>query len=287
MAISAADVKELREKTGAGMMDCKSALVDADGDMTVAVRKLKERGVAAAAKRSGRTTTEGRVFAHIEADSAALVELASETDFVARNAEFIALGEQLVTRVAAERLATITPDLTASVADAVGKIKENIALRRSHLMAVGVGEHVSKYIHGDGNIGVLVRVTVADAAQAGAAPVKAIAFDLALHVAAYAPVYLSTDDVDPAYLAEQQAIFRKQAEALDKPANVVEGIIKGKLKKHLQEICLLEQAFVKDNSRSIKQVLVDTGKEVGAALAIVEYAYFRVGDEVGDSADAA
>ena len=287
MTVSAADVKQLREKTGAGMMDCKSALVDANGDIALAERKLKERGVAAAAKRSGRATGEGRVFAHVEANAAALVELASETDFVARNAEFVALGEQLATRVAGDQLVTITPDLTASVTDAIGRIKENIALRRSLLMTVGSGEHVAKYIHGEGSIGVLVRVAVSDATLAQQDAVKTMAFDLALHVAAYAPIYLSSDDVDAAYLSEQEGIFRKQTEALGKPDKVVEGIIKGKLKKHLQEMCLLEQAFVKDSSRSVRQVLADTSGEVGADLAVAEYAYFRVGDQMGDDADVA
>ena len=280
--ISAADVKQLREKTGAGMMDCKSALVEAEGDMAVAERKLKERGVAAAAKRTGRATSEGRVFAQVGETGAALVELSSETDFVARNAEFVQLGDSVVQQVVDGQISEPTPELTVQVADAIGRIKENIELRRIRLLQRAGGDHISSYIHGEGGIGVLVKLTAGDAA--GHDAVATLGFDLALHVAAYAPAYLSSDDVDPAYLAEQEGIFRTQAEALGKPEKVVEGIVKGKLKKHLQEICLVEQDFVKDSSRTVKQVLADTGKEAGGEITLAEYAYFRVGDESGDTA---
>ena len=264
------------------MMDCKGALVEANGDMAVAERKLKERGVAAAAKRTGRATSEGRVFAHVAADAAALLELSSETDFVARNAEFVELGESVVQQAVDQQLSAPTPDLTAKVTDAIGRIKENIELRRIRLMKRDDDDHVSSYIHGEGGIGVLVKLSATNGA-AGADAVATLAFDLALHVAAYAPAYLGSEDVAADYLAEQESIFRTQAEAMGKPDNVVEGIVKGKLKKHLQEICLVEQAFVKDSNRTVKQVLADTGKAVGAEVTLAEYAYFRVGDEASEA----
>lgn len=284
--VSAAQVKALREKTGAGMMDCKSALVEAEGDMALAERKLKERGVAAAAKRTGRATSEGRVFAGVGEGAAALVELSSETDFVARNAEFIELGESVASQVVERRLTEPSSDLTSRVAEAVGRIKENIKLRRIHLMELAGSDHVSSYIHGEGGIGVLLKLSISDAAATDDT-ITALGFDLALHVAAYAPPYLSREDVDAGYLAEQEGIFRTQAEAMGKPENVVEGIIKGKLKKHLQEICLLEQEFVKDSSRTVTQVLADASKEVGAEITLSDYAYFRVGEEVASTPEAA
>ena len=278
MAISAQDVKRLREQTGAGMMDCKRALVDSGGDLAAAERRLKEMGLSAAAKRSGRATNEGRIFATVNG-TAAILELSSETDFVARNDQFMALGEQLVAEVAAESPQAATDKMQQLITAAIGRIKENIALRRFHSVAIEDGDTVAHYLHGEGNIGALVKLHASDAALASHARVTETAFDLALHVAAYAPPFLTEDNVTEEYLAEQESIFRKQAEALDKPAKVVDGIVKGKLRKHLQEICLVEQEFVKDQKLSVKQLVAGLGKELGADVQIVDYVYYKVGEE--------
>ena len=260
------------------MMDCKRALVDSGGDLAAAERRLKEMGLSAAAKRSGRATNEGRIFATVNG-TAAILELSSETDFVARNDQFVALGEQLVAEVAAESPRAPTDRMQQLIAAAIGRIKENIALRRFHSVAIGDGDTVAHYLHGEGNIGVLVKLHASDAALAGHARLSETAFDLALHVAAFAPPFLAPDGVTDDYLAEQETIFRKQAEALDKPARVVDGIVKGKLRKHLQEICLLEQAFVKDQKLSVKQLVAGLGKELGAEVRIADYVYYKVGEE--------
>ena len=278
MAISAQDVKQLREQTGAGMMDCKRALVESGGDLAAAERRLKEMGLSAAAKRSSRATNEGRIFATVNG-TAAILELSSETDFVARNAQFVDLGEKLVAEIAAERPQAPTEQMQQLITDAIGKIKENIALRRFHSVPVGDGDTVAHYLHGEGNIGVLVKLRTADATLAGDARVSQAAFDLALHVAAFAPPFLKSDDVNSDYLAEQEAIFRKQAEALDKPPKVVDGIVKGKLRKHLQEVCLLEQGFVKDQKQSVKQVVSGLGKVLGTEVSIADYVYYKVGED--------
>ena len=277
MAISAQDVKRLREQTGAGMMDCKRALVDAGGDIAAAERRLKEMGLSAAAKRSGRATTEGRVFSAVNG-SAAILELSSETDFVARTAQFVELGERLVAEVAREHLEAPTERMQQLITEAIGRIKENIALRRFRSVALTDGDRVAHYLHGEGNIGVLVKLRAADAAKAQEERMGQVAFDLALHVAAYAPPFLATDRVAADYLAEQEAIFRKQAESLDKPPRVVDGIVKGKLRKHLQEVCLLEQPFVKEQKLSVKQVVAELGKELGTEVSVVDYVYYKVGE---------
>ena len=259
-------------------MDCKRALVETGGDLAAAERRLKEMGLSAAAKRSGRATNEGRVFATVNG-TAAILELSSETDFVARNDQFVTLGEELVSEVAAESPQAPTDKMQQLITAAIGRIKENIALRRFRSVAIGDGDTVAHYLHGEGTIGVLVKLHVSDAAFAGHERISETAFDLALHVAAYAPPFLTPDNVTGDYLAEQEAIFRKQAELLDKPARVVDGIVKGKLRKHLQEICLLEQAFVKDQKLSVKQLVAGLGKELGTEVQIADYVYYKVGEE--------
>ena len=277
MTVTPAAVKELRDKTGAGMMDCKKALVEADGDMAKAEKLLKESGLAAAAKRMGRTTNEGRVFSKLVGSRGALVELSSETDFVARNSDFIALGERIIDRLIAEGAKADAAALEAMVAETAGIIKENMGLRRHKVVDAASNEMLVDYIHGEGRIGVILRFRLGNPALASDPRVKETTFDMALHVAAFAPAYLSRGDVDPAYIAEQEAIFGKQVEAMDKPANVLAGIVKGKVNKHLGEICLLEQGFVKDEKIKVAKVLEDLGKQAGGKIELVEYLYFKVG----------
>ena len=277
MTVTPAAVKELRDKTGAGMMDCKKALVDADGDMAKAEKLLKESGLAAAAKRMGRVTSEGRVFARLSGARGALAELSCETDFVARNSDFVALGGRIIDRLVADGAGADAAALEAMVKDTAGIIKENMALRRFKVIDAASGEMLVDYIHGEGRIGVILRFRLPNAALASDPRVKETTFDLALHVAAFAPAYLSRDRVDPAYIGEQEAIFRKQVEGMDKPENVLAGIVKGKVAKHLSEICLLEQGFVKDEKVKVSKVLEDLGKKVGGKVDLLEYLYFKVG----------
>lgn len=278
MDIQASDVKKLRDKTGAGMMDCKKALVDAGGDFAKAEKILKELGLAAAAKRMGRATNEGRIFTVVGSDAAGILELSCETDFVARNTDFIALGKKLAGMMLEQNLAVDAPAVQEEVAKAISTIKENMSPRRFDTIAVGAGELVVDYIHGDGgNIGVLVKVK----SEAGVSDeVRQFAFDVALHVAAFRPTYLNDQAVPAAYIAEQEAIFLKQAQNLDKPENVLQGIVKGKMKKHLAEICLLDQPFVKDDKKSVAQTAAEIGKQAGGAVSVVDYRYYRVGEEI-------
>lgn len=280
MDIKASDVKKLRDKTGAGMMDCKKALVDAGGDAAKAEKILKELGLAAAAKRMGRATNEGRVFTRVSADKAGILELSCETDFVARNSDFVALGNRLLELLMDEGATPESDTVQEEIQRAISTIKENMALRRFEIMPVGAGETVVDYIHGDGgSIGVLAKVAT-DGAASDAEAVRQFAFDVALHVAAFRPAYLSQETVEKSYLEEQEAIFLKQAESMDKPQNVLQGIVKGKMKKHLSEICLVDQPFVKDDKKSVSQMAGEVGKSVGATVTVADYRYYRVGEEL-------
>jgi elongation factor Ts len=267
--IKATDVKKLREITGAGMMDCKNALMKSGGDLTKAERLLKEQGLAAAAKKSGRATNSGRVFTKLLPDKGLLLELTCETDFVAKNSLFINLGTAILDTVAAKKLTAKTEELELMVKETVGKIKENMELRRIVTFPVAPDEAVSAYNHDD-------RI---DPGLKDNPRLKEVLFETALHVAAFAPLYLSRDKVETAFLKDQEDIFSKQVESMNKPANVLAGIIKGKLNKLVSEICLLDQPFVKDEKRKVSKVFEDLGKEIGSKVELSGFAYVKVGDE--------
>jgi elongation factor Ts len=279
--ITAMDVKKLREKTGAGMMECKNALVASNGDFAAAERVLKEKGLAAVEKRSGRATNEGKVFVKIEGQKAVLLELASETDFVARNPEFIALGGTIADRILEKGYTEPVEELSSMVTDLATKIRENMSLKRLTVLNASAGEYFTKYIHGDGNIGVVVKFGADKPGVFEDDEVKAFAFNIALHIAAFNPMAISRDNIDAAWLKEQEEIFRKQMEqdesVKSKPANVVENILKGKINKFLKEICLLDQGYVKDEKLSVSQALAETGKKAGATITVKDYVYYKVG----------
>lgn len=281
MDIKASDVKALREKTGAGMMECKNALVANEGDFAKAVKYLKEKGLAAVEKRADRATNEGKVFVRVAGGKAVLVELASETDFVARNPEFIALGSAVIDRVVEKGYTEANDELAGMVTDLATKIRENMGLKRVKVIPAGAGDCLSSYVHGDGAIGVVARISSDKPEAASDERVKAFAFDLCLHIAAFNPLALDRSKIDPAHVKEQEEIYAKQLEADEKmkgkPANVVAGILKGKIDKYLSGICLVDQAFVKDEKLSVAKALEEVSRQVGAKLSIAEFVYFKVG----------
>lgn len=278
MDIAVADVKRLRERTGAGMMDCKNALVKAEGDFAKAERLLKEQGLAAAAKKSGRATGAGKIFVKVLPGKAVLLELQCETDFVARNELFLKLGNELVDLVAAKGLSAKTDEMELMVKHAIGTIKENMALARFTTITAGSDEMLVDYVHDD-RIGVVVKAKV-DPTIAANPAVKQTLFECALHLAAFSPQFLSRDRVPAAWLQEQEAIYQAQVKGMDKPANVLQGIVKGKVGKLLSEVCFLEQPFVKDEKRKVTKVLEDLGKQVGGTVAVVDFVYYKVGETV-------
>ena len=278
MDIKATDVKKLREMTGAGMMDCKKALTEAGGDFQKAEKVLKEQGLAAAAKRSGRATNEGRVFTLINEKKAGILEISCETDFVARNDNFVALGKEIVADMVNNGVAADGPELAVKIQNAITTIKENMAVRRGEVIEADADESLTDYVHGDsGRIGVIVKIKADKPELLSQEPVASFAFDLALHVAAFRPQFLSAETVDEKYRTEQEEIFVAQARQLDKPENILQGIAKGKMKKHLSQICLLEQGFVKDEKRPVSQVAKDLSKEVGGDISVTGYVYYSVG----------
>ncbi|MBN1525026.1 MAG: elongation factor Ts [Spirochaetales bacterium] len=280
MEIKAIEVKKLRDKTGAGMMECKKALVDAAGDFAKAEKILKELGLAAAAKRAGRATNEGRIFIEASDSRAAVLELSCETDFVAKNEDFQKLGNKLAGIVLQENPKEKTKAMEDEITSTVGIIKENIQLRRFITMEAAADEFFSSYIHGEGRIGVVLKIKAGNPDVKNIDAVKDLAFNLALHIAAFSPLYVSEDRIDASYLKEQEEIFTKQASQLGKPENVLAGIVKGKMKKHFAEICLVDQNYVRDEKFQVRQVLENAGKETGTTLAIVDFIYFKVGEEL-------
>jgi elongation factor Ts len=281
LKISAGDVKALREKTGAGMLECKNALEQCFGDSDRAEKLLKEKGLAAVEKRAGRATNEGRVFVKAAGDTAVLAELASETDFVARNQDFIALGEAIVSKALEKGYTAVNDELSGMVAGLAAKIKENMSLKRLGVLKAGSGEYIARYIHGDGAIGVAVSVAADKPEVFGGEEAKAFAFNLAMHIAAFNPMVLDRSRLDPAWVKEQESIFRAGLEQDEKmkgkPANVIDNILKGKVNKLLQDVCLLDQPYIKDEKLTVAKAIEEAGRKAGAKLSVTHYLYFKVG----------
>ncbi|GBR72875.1 translation elongation factor Ts [Candidatus Termititenax aidoneus] len=280
--ISAAVVKELREKTFAGMMDCKKALQENNGDFEAAVKWLREKGLSTAAKRSDRAASEGLIDVKFndERSLAALLELNSETDFVARNAKFRALLNQLLDQVLAKQpkdiaelesqpfLGDESKKINELITDAIAVIGENIVARRFALYSVPAGNVLESYVH-NGRIGVLVELT-------GAQADSELAKNIAMHIAAAnpAPQYLQRADVTAEHLASEREIYKTQIlqdeKNAKKPANIIEKIIDGKVNKFYQDVCLLEQGYIRDPDKTIKDILPE-------GVSIVRFTRFELG----------
>jgi elongation factor Ts len=290
MTISASMVKDLREKTGAGMMDCKAALAETGGDMEAAVDWLRTKGLAKAAKKAGRVAAEGLIGIAAAGNRAVMVEVNSETDFVARNADF----QKLVTGVAQAALSTdgtleavgaakmpgTDLSVDAAVKAAVATIGENMTLRRTALLSVGSGT-VATYVHnavapGLGKIGVLVGLE----STGDTAKLNALGRQVAMHVAAANPLALKADDLDPAVVARERAIFAEQARASGKPENVIEKMIEGRIRKFYEEVVLLSQAFVVDPEKTVEKALKAAETDVGGPITATAFVVFRLGEGV-------
>ena len=290
--ISAKSVKDLRDKTGAGMMDCKRALGDADGDIEKAVDFLRERGLAKAGKRGGRATSEGAVSIAIDGSVAAMVEVGCETDFVARTDMFVEFGKKLAEVVARDQsidgpdaLLKVSIDgetVADKVNGAISRLGENIVVKRVARLDAGASGVAGGYVHAGGNLGVVVTL----ATEGSGAELESLAKDLAMHVAAADPSPIAVDrsGIDSALLDSERTIFRNQAVQSGKPEEIVERIVEGQINKYLSEICLVEQAFVKDPDRTIGDLLRDVGAKVGAEIAVNGYQRYKLGE--GDAGEA-
>ncbi len=288
MDITASMVKELRNKTGAGMMDCKTALKESGGDIEAAIDWLRKKGIAKADKKSGRTAAEGLIGIASDGTKAVVVEVNAETDFVSRNDAF----QALVRGVAATALGTdgsvaaiMAADLDGkSVEDAVtaaiATIGENMAFRRAMVMEVGDGV-VSSYIHnatgdGLGKIGVLVALESAGDKKA----LDAIGRQVAMHVAATNPLAATKEEVDPAVVEREKAIFSESAIQSGKPANIVEKMVEGRLRKFFEEVVLLSQTFVIDGENTVEKALKNAEADVGAPITLKGFVRFQLGDGI-------
>jgi elongation factor Ts len=297
MEITAGMVKNLRELTGAGMMDCKKALTEADGDMDKAVDVLRTKGLADLAKKAGRATNEGLVAAYISPSGAigAMVEVNCETDFVARNAEFHNFVSAAAEQVAVDAPSGISegsaplltslwkrnPSLTVEQAlgELVTKLGENMGIRRFVRFEVPAGGVLGSYVHGVGRIGVMVEI---GGSESDDATVAALAKDVAMHIAAAQPICVSRDDVDADIVEHEVSIYKAQAEQSGKPEQIQEKIAQGRLEKYYKEVCLIEQAFVKDPDKSVQQIVADVAKATGKPLKVVRFERLVMGEALGE-----
>ena len=277
MEIKAADVKVLRDKTGAGMMECKKALVEAEGDFAAAEKILKEKGLAAVEKRSGRDTSEGIIAIRNEGGHVVMIEFTCETDFVAKNADFVSVANDILNTAFDKGLTEVTEELSGKMLELATRVRENMGIGRFFAYTAAPDEYISKYVHSDKKTGVVI-VLKADKPECfSSKEVQDFAYDCCLHVAAFTPLYTDRGSVDQKYIDEQTEIFTAQTEALDKPEKVKAGIVQGKLNKHLSEICFMEQAFVKDDKVSVAKKMEEVGKAAGAKLSLSKLVLFQLG----------
>lgn len=290
MSISAADVKQLREMTGVGMMDCKKALTETNGDIDAAVDWLRAKGLAKAAKKADRVAAEGLVGVAVEGNRAAMVEINSETDFVARNEQFqdivrnaakIALEKNGdVDAVAAAQFPGTGRTVSEEVTEAIAKIGENMTLRRAASMEVSQGA-IGTYVHsaisdGLGRIGVLVGLESAG----NRAKLETLGRQIAMHVAATKPLSLSSDDLDAEAVERERTVFSEQARQSGKPDNIIEKMVEGRIRKYYEEVTLLAQTFVIDGESSVEQAVKKAETDVGAPIKIVGFVLFALGEGV-------
>jgi elongation factor Ts len=285
-AVSAADVKKLRDATGAGMMDCKAALAEANGDFDEATTILRKRGLASAAKKAGRATSDGLIAHHVSADhhSGVLVEVNCETDFVARTGDFqqlmtdvVTLIEQAGDKATDEWLKDPAGPVQQRVAQTIGKVGENMAVSRFARYAGG--GYVGQYIHPPGKIGVMIELAGATPEMTGREEFTTLVKDLMLQIAAASPTYVSREAVPSDILDKERSIYRAQMENSGKPANVIDKIVEGKLGAFYEQIVLGDQLFIRlETKQKVNDVLNAANKALGGQLKVARFARLKVGE---------
>lgn len=285
MSFTAKDVKELREKTGCGMMDCKKALTSSNGDMEKAIDFLREKGLAAAAKKSSRIAAEGLAMAYTNEDSSVgvAIEVNSETDFVAKNADFQAFVKLCAETVMKQKPASVEELLAAktengqtieaALQEKILVIGENIKIRRFERLE-GV---VASYVHAGGKIGVLVKFDVADKSVVSGEAFKTFAKDIAMQVAAASPAYLKREQVPAEVLEHEKKILKEQIVQGGAPEKVADKILEGKIGKYYKEVCLIDQPFVKDGHMSVADYVKNVSKELGTEIKVEAFVRFEKG----------
>ncbi len=295
MAFTAKDVQTLREKTGVGMMDCKKALIESDGDMDKAIDILREKGLASAAKKASRVAAEGTVAAYNDGKAGALVEINCETDFVAKGEPFISLANKVAKTIVTEKPADVDALLKVKAADSDKTVedevqdvflalRENMKIRRFEL----VEGHVATYIHAGGTVGVMVSFDTDDA-TAAKPEFDVMGKDVAMQVAAMSPSYLDEASVPAEVLEKEKAILiaqmKEDPKMAGKPEQVLAKIVEGKIGKYYKENCLLDQAFVKDGDISVSKYVANVAKELGADIKVTGFVRFAKGEGIEKKAD--
>lgn len=288
--ISANAVKELREKTGAGMMDCKKALTEAAGDMEAAIDWLRKKGLSAAAKKAGRVAAEGLVAVIANGTKGTAVEVNAETDFVGRNEQFQSYVRTVAdvahaTTADLEKLKTQAypgtgRDVLGEITHLIATVGENMNIRRATTVSVNEGV-VCSYIHNAlapniGKIGVLVALE----SKADVSKLQALGKQIAMHIAAARPEFLDASSVDAKAVERERAIFTEQAQAAGKPAEIIAKMVDGRIKKYYEEVCLLEQTFVVDGETKIKAVVEKAGKELGTPVQLAAFVRYHLGEGI-------
>lgn len=293
MEITASLVKELRDKTGAGMMDCKKALSETSGDFEKAVDYLRKKGIASAAKKAGRTTKEGAVTAFTTPDgkTSVILELNCETDFVARTEQFRNflkdVSEHIATANPADSAALMGQayvknagkTIEALLKEAIANLGENLSIRRFARYSTDVKSAATTYIHGEGKVGVIVEVGM-DKDVRNQDAFRTYLKDLSMQIAAASPSFVKSDEIPKELVAKEKEIAIAQMANSGKPANVLEKIAEGKIKKYFEETCLVNQTFVKDPSKTITQLTQEVGKATGATLTIKRFNRFLLGEGI-------
>lgn len=288
--INASMVKELRETTGAGMLDCKKALVEANGNMEQAIDWLRKKGLASAAKKAGRIAAEGLVAVAVEGNKGAVVEVNSETDFVAKNdifqeyvedaAKVALLSDGDLCRMKDFQCPKVNKAFAERLTDMIAKIGENMNLRRAKTLQVNEGV-VASYVHNvaRGNLG-KIGVLVALESKADKDKLMELGKHLAMHIAASQPLFLNIANVDPAAVEHERSIFSEQAKASGKPENIIEKMVEGRIRKYYDEVVLEEQAYIMDPDKKIKQIVADEAQKLGADIKIKDFVCFKLGEGI-------
>lgn len=276
MNYTANDVKALRDATGAGLLDCKKALNDTNGDVAEAEKLLKEKGLAAMAKRTDRTAAEGRIVVKQDGNKIAIAETLCETDFVSNNADFIAVAEKAAETTLAKQASGFLPEHKELIDTILVKFRENMSVKRAEYIEVPAGCVASTYVHHDHKIGAVVVVKGSEAES-----VKDFAHVCCLHLASSKPDYINQSDVPQSYIDEQTEIFKAQMAEdpamQNKPENVKEGILKGKVNKLLASNCFMDQPYLDNEKITVKQALAEAGKAAGATLSFEKIVLFVLG----------
>lgn len=286
MEITSELIKKLRDQTGAGMMDCKRALEATGGDMNAAIEYLRKKGAAVAQKRADRSAKEGAIITRVSSDgkSGVIVEVNSETDFVARSEDFITFANAVAQTIEKEKPASIdrVPGLSTQTGkkvsemqnDLLAKVGEKIEVKRFALYQTEAGS-VGSYTHLGSKIGVLVEFTGLEGADAAGGAGR----DVAMQIAAMNPMVITRDQIDKSVIDHEMEIYQTQAKNEGKPAQIVDKIAAGRLEKFYQEVCLMEQIFIKDSGKTIKEYLQEAGSKTGKTVTVKRFVRFHLGEE--------